>query len=358
MPAAASRSLASDESYQEQALPGVSRTFALTIPELPGDLRRVVTNAYLLCRIADTIEDDGDLPADTKQRFHEEFVSVVAGEADAERFAQTVHPLLSAHTSAAERDLIRNTARVVHVTHSFNAAQRRALERCVRIMCEGMPGFQRNKSLAGLASLEDLDQYCYYVAGVVGEMLTDLFCDYSPEIDRHRERLLRHAVRFGQGLQMTNILKDVWEDRRTETCWLPRDVFRRVGFELNDLAPGRYVEAFGAGLNQLIGVAHAHLRHALEYTLLIPREETGVRRFCLWAIGLAVLTLRKLHRNPAFTAGRDVKVSRRTVRATVLTSSIAARSDRTLTLLFDLAARGLPLAALEPDACGGETRAA
>ena len=50
--------LESDEAYQEHALPGVSRTFALTIPELPGDLRRVVTNAYLLCRIADTIEDD------------------------------------------------------------------------------------------------------------------------------------------------------------------------------------------------------------------------------------------------------------------------------------------------------------
>jgi len=350
--------LESDEAYQAQALPGVSRTFALTIPELPGELRRVVTNAYLLCRIADTIEDDGELSADDKQRLHQDFVAVVAGESDAEWFSDAVHPMLSAHTSPAERDLIRNTARVVHVTHSFNAAQRRALERCVRIMCEGMPGYQRRKSLAGLASLEDLDNYCYYVAGVVGEMLTELFCDYSPAINRHREPLLRHAVRFGQGLQMTNILKDVWEDRRTLTCWLPRDVFQQAGFELSELVPGRYVDAFGDGMNRLIGVAHAHLRHALQYTLLIPRRETGVRRFCLWAIGLAVLTLRKLHGNPEFTAGRDVKVSRRTVRATVLTSSLAARSNNTLRLLFDLAARGLPLAALEQDVYSGETRAA
>jgi farnesyl-diphosphate farnesyltransferase len=350
--------LQSDEAFQERALPGVSRTFALTIPELPGDLRRVVTNAYLLCRIADTIEDDGELSADDKQRLHEDFVSVVAGQTDAERFSSTVHPLLSSHTSSAERDLIRNTASVVRVTLSFNLTQRRALERCVRIMCEGMPGYQRRKSLAGLASLEDLDNYCYYVAGVVGEMLTELFCDYSPAINRHRDLLLQHAVRFGQGLQMTNILKDVWEDRRTFTCWLPRDVFEEAGFELSELVPGRYVEAFGTGMDRLIGVAHAHLRHALQYTLLIPRRETGVRRFCLWAIGLAVLTLRKLHGNPAFTAGRDVKVSRRTVRATVLTSSLAARSNNTLQLLFDLAARGLPLAALEQDVYSGETRAA
>jgi 4,4'-diapophytoene synthase len=352
------RTLESDEAYQEQALPGVSRTFALTIPELPGQLRGVVTNAYLLCRIADTIEDDGELSAAEKQRLHEQFVAVVAGQDDAERFAQTVAPLLSAQALTAERELIRNTGRVVHVTHSFNHAQRRALERCVRIMCEGMPGYQRNKSLAGLPSLAELDNYCYYVAGVVGEMLTELFCDYSPAIARQHDALLRHAVRFGQGLQMTNILKDVWEDRRTDTCWLPRDVFQRAGFDLSDLEPGAYVEAFGAGMSELIGVAHAHLRHALEYTLLIPRRETGVRRFCLWAIGLAVLTLRKLYRNPAFTAGRDVKVSRRTVRATVLTSSLAARSNKTISLLFEFAARGLPLAALEQDLYGSETRAA
>jgi farnesyl-diphosphate farnesyltransferase len=357
MPAPA-HSLESDEAYQEQALPGVSRTFALTIPELPCELRRVVTNAYLLCRIADTIEDDGELSADAKQRFHEELVAVVGGQGDAERFSRTVHPLLCARSSQAERELVRNTARVIRVTHSFNVAQRRALERCVRIMCAGMPGYQRNKSLAGLASLEDLDQYCYYVAGVVGEMLTELFCDYSPEINRHREPLLRHAVRFGQGLQMTNILKDVWEDRRTDTCWLPRDVFEDAGFQLSELVPGRYVDAFGTGMRQLIGVAHAHLRHALQYTLLIPRRETGVRRFCLWAIGLAVLTLRKLYNNPRFTASQDVKVSRRTVRATVLTSSLAARSNRTLNLLFELAAHGLPLAAPERDAYGRETRAA
>jgi farnesyl-diphosphate farnesyltransferase len=350
--------LESDEDYQSHALPGVSRTFALTIPELPGNLRRVVTNAYLLCRIADTIEDDGDLSADEKQSLHEEFVDVVAGQGDAERFSEAVSPLLSPGTSPAERDLIRNTARVVNVTHSFNMAQRRALDRCVRIMCQGMPGYQRNKSLAGLATLEDLNDYCYYVAGVVGEMLTELFCDYSPAINVNRESLLRHAVRFGQGLQMTNILKDVWEDRRTKTCWLPRDVFQRLGFELSELVPGRYVDAFGAGMNELIGVAHAHLRHAMDYTLLIPRSQTGVRRFCLWAIGLAVLTLRKLHSNPEFTAGRDVKVSRRTVRATVLTSSLAARSNQTLRLLFDLAAHGLPLAALDEDVFSGETRAA
>ncbi len=334
----------SDEQYQEAVLPEVSRTFALTIPQLPGKLRTVVTNAYLLCRIADTIEDDGGLSAQTKHRLHEEFIEVIAGRRSAREFSEAVVPMVSEDMLAAEIELIANTERVVAVTHSFNATQRAALERCVTIMCEGMPRFQNDKSLRGLENLDELNEYCYYVAGVVGEMLTELFIDYSRDIAANGDEMRRLAICFGQGLQMTNILKDVWEDRRTQTCWLPRDVFARLGFDLADLTPGRHVEAFGAGMRQLIGVAHAHLRRAVEYTLLIPASERGLRRFCLWAIGLAVLTLKRIDRNPAFTSGQDVKVSRGTVRATVLVGSLAAGSNGAIRLLFGMIARGLPLA--------------
>ena len=146
---------------------------------------------------------------------------------------------------------------------------------------------------------------------------------------------------------MTNILKDVWEDRRTDTCWLPRDVFAKRGFDLADLAPGKYAEAFGDGMRYLIGVAHAHLRRAVEYTLLIPANERGLRRFCLWAIGLAVFTLRKVHRHPEFNSGQEVKVSRNTVRGTVLVGSAVAGNNMAIRVLFDLISRGLPLAPAE-----------
>jgi farnesyl-diphosphate farnesyltransferase len=79
---------------------------------------------------------------------------------------------------------------------------------------------------------------------------------------------------------------------------------------------------------------------------LIPSKETGIRRFCLWAIGLAVLTLRKIERNPRFTAGAQVKVTRTTVAAIRLLTDAAGRSDWMLRTLFAQAARGLPLARL------------
>ena len=125
------------------------------------------------------------------------------------------------------------------------------VQRCVELMCYGMPRFQFNASPRGLAHATDLDDYCYYVAGVVGEMLTDLFCEYSPEIGRQRAALSALAASFAQGLQMTNILKDVWEDRSRGACWLPQEVFTRYGIDLADLSsgaqpprfPGRHIGA-------------------------------------------------------------------------------------------------------------------
>ncbi len=336
-----------DLEYQASILPGVSRTFALTIPVLPGDLAVVVTNAYLLCRLADTIEDDVGLTDTQKTDFHARFVRVVEGSEPAGPFARDLEPLLSGRTLDDERDLVRHTDKVIRVTHSFSGAERKALTRCVRIMCRGMPEFQRNKSLSGLPTQAHLDEYCYYVAGVVGEMLTELFVLHCPELEPQRDRMMRLAVSFGQGLQMTNILKDIWDDREAGTCWLPRAVFERHGFDLDALGTAHESKAFAAGLDELVGVAHAHLRNALEYSCMIPRRESGIRKFCLWAIGLAVLTLRKIHHNPAFTSGNEVKVSRRTVKATILTTNLALKSNRALRLVFDRAADGLPLAVSE-----------
>lgn len=333
-----------DEIYQEKILQDVSRTFALTIPQLPPALRKVVSNAYLLCRIADTIEDDNALTSEQTRQFSDMFTAVVGGSIPAETFSEKLYPLLSAHTIEAEHDLIKNTPSVIRITHSFNKNQRKALERCVRIMAKGMADYQDAESLDGLENLQAMDEYCYYVAGVVGEMLTELFCDYSDEINQNKTTMMRLAVSFGQGLQMTNILKDIWEDRQRGACWLPRDVFTSHGLELSSLKPND--PGFASGLGTLIGVAKNHLRDALEYTLLIPPRETGIRRFCLWAIGMAVLTLNKLNNHREFSHGNQVKISRRSVKATVLVTSLLARYKTALILLFNLFSRNLPKTAI------------
>lgn len=328
--------------YQQEALVRVSRTFALTIPQLPDGLRDAVANAYLLCRLADTIEDDPGLDSATKARFMADFLAVVHGEADAGEFSSRLGSRLSDCMSRAEHDLVRNTATVLAITASLPAPIRQAVARCIGIMGRGMPEFQRHASLDGLATLQDLQRYCYFVAGVVGEMLTELFCIHCPQLADRRAAMMQLAVRFGQGLQMTNILKDIWEDRAANTCWLPRSAFPAIPAGLGAAMRRGDAAALSEGISLLVGVAHDHLRAALEYTALIPRRQTGIRRFCLWAIGLALLTLRRIHGRPGYRSAAQVKISRRAVRLTIMSCNAVSGSNLLMRLLFAAAAAGLP----------------
>lgn len=331
-----------DLAYQRRILEGVARTFALTIRPLPGNLYDATGNLYLLCRIADTIEDDPALSPDEKEILSIRLVELVSGRGDPAIFSRDLEARLSAATTASERDLITNAGRVLRVTVRCSDAQRGAIQRCVRIMTRGMVEFQRGATVRGLRDLEHLNRYCYHVAGVVGETLTAFFCEHSAEMRKRRDELLALSVPFGQGLQMINVLKDIWEDHRRGACWLPQDVFRAAGLDLQSLPAGRTDPAFTTGLLELVAVTRQHLEAALRYTLMIPRRETGIRRFCLWPLGLALLTLRRIRRTPAFTSGGEVKVSRRSVWAVVIVTSVFARSNLALRLLFRLCARGLP----------------
>lgn len=339
------RNLNHDQSWHENLLSGVSRTFALTIPQLPGGLREAVTNAYLLCRIADTIEDDPLLDPDTKDRFHSSFLQAVTDGRGAVDFATELAPLLAPSTLTAEVELIEESPRVLAITRGMHPRQRIAVQRCLDTMSHGMADFARSRNRDGLADMAEFKRYCYFVAGVVGEMLTELFCDYSPEIDANRDELAPRAVSFGLGLQMTNILKDIWDDLENGTCWLPRDVFERHGYDLAGLAPGHSGNgpAFAASMLDLVEIANSHLREALAYTLAIPSKETGIRRFLIWAVLLAVSTLGKISNDPLFTEGTQVKVSRPRVAAIIAGSSTLIRSNDGLTKLFNTAARGLSL---------------
>ena len=271
----------SDQKFQALLLEGVSRTFALTIPQLPQSLYEPVANAYLLCRTVDTIEDEVSLDAEQKKLFCSRFIQITKTGHGAEAFAQNLYPLLSTQTIPAEHTLIQVLPRVISITHKFDPPQIEALASCVETMAEGMPIFQAKNLTHGLPTMVDMDKYCYYVAGCVGEMLAKLFCHYSPEIAKHRQELLALSVSFGQGLQMTNILKDIWDDAERGVCWLPQDIFAETGFDLAAMTPNTEDARFRTGLEHLISIAHGHLQNALTYTQMIPAHETGIRNFCL-----------------------------------------------------------------------------
>jgi farnesyl-diphosphate farnesyltransferase len=109
----------SDDELQAYLLEGVSRTFALTIPQLPEKLHQPIANAYLLCRIIDTIEDETSLTASQKKIFCSDFIEVVKENHQPEIFSLELSALLSKQTIPAEHTLCHLIPRVVYIKHSF-----------------------------------------------------------------------------------------------------------------------------------------------------------------------------------------------------------------------------------------------
>lgn len=330
-----------DEYFQKDILTGVSRTFALTIPQLPPILERAVANAYLLCRIQDTIEDDPLMSLQEKDDYSNQFITILAGNGDAQVFGATLTKKLSPKTPHDEIKLIESTDRVTRITHDLNVAQKDAITKCVTKMAKGMMLYQGRATIDGLEDQAAMDRYCYFVAGVVGEMLTYIFCDYCPALTDKKEHMLKLSVSFGQGLQMTNILKDIWTDKKRGACWLPQSTFKEQGVTLSNIVPGEGGPEFNLALKKLLALAAGHLKNAMRFTLVLPRHQTGMRRFCLWALGMAVLTLVRINRNPDFVNSSEVKISRRWVKVTIGVTSLLSRSNECLKILFKVGTQSL-----------------
>ena len=328
--------------FQADMLQQVSRTYALTIPLLPAGLREAVTNAYLLCRIADTIEDEPALDPARKEILLGGFTAAVAGRAEADAFAAKLPGLLSGATSSGERFLAEKAGRIVRIARGFSPARRRAIERCLRKMTQGMIEFQRRRAEEGLRDMAELERYCYHVAGVVAKMLTELFCDHSTAIAERREELMALAPSYGQGLQMTNILRDVWSDLARGYCWLPREPFLAGGFDLDELRAGDNGPGFTAGLDELVAATHRQLRQGLDFILLIPRREFGIRRHLLLTLGMAAVTLRRIHRSRDFRAGGNFSQPKRAAPTLVAASLALPLSNAMLGGLFKLLLRDVP----------------
>lgn len=308
-----------DLAYQKAALNLVSRTFAITIPLLPPIIERAAGCAYLLCRIVDTIEDASCLSVAEKVGLSELFLAACLNHKPISEFVQACSKALELHPNLAERDLIAHTATVVRILHRCPANQQSAILRCITIMSQGMARFHAKQNPLGLKNLQEFEEYCYVVAGVVGEMLTSLFAAHSPLFAQAIAKQESLAIAFGQALQMTNILKDSLDDQARGVSWLPQNSTHA----------------------ELLALAIQKLDAALAYILYIPKAEIGMRRFCLLALGLAVLTLDKLASDEKITAIHPHKISRRAVAWFYRFTKIAAHSNTLIQLFFYWATRPL-----------------
>jgi farnesyl-diphosphate farnesyltransferase len=245
-----------------------SRTFALAIPLLEPPLARQVGVSYLLFRIADTLEDAPLWGRDERALALASFAGWLDADApDArERVSEAEwQRLVRAEPPSRDRACLELLARgdaVLGAARVMGGARvARAVVSHTRRTALGMAEFVAKQDARGALSLEslaELRRYAYVVAGIVGELLTDLFALALPALAlaETRARLDADAASFGEGLQLVNILKDATADAREGRTYLPRSVPRAdvTALARADLArAARYVEAL-AGAGAPLGV--------------------------------------------------------------------------------------------------------
>lgn len=322
---------AQDESFCREMMPRVSRTFALCIRFLPDDLEWSVLVAYLLCRVADTIEDTAELPAEEKRRLLTVFRDAVADP------ALPLTPLHETFAQPRNHDemLAGRGDVVIRAFGRLPAADRAAITPWVREMCDGMADFAAASAadapsrFQALPDLESLDRYCYYVAGTVGHLLTGLFRLGFPRGHPAGDRLENLATSFGLGLQLTNIIKDVTVDRRRGWSFVPRDLCQLSGISPEELCdPARRAEGRQV-MSTLIDRARVHLDDAITYCTLLPHRSYGIRVFCLTSVYLAIRTLELAAQDgQLLEPDHTVKITRRQVYRSVAMTHLVAPSNR------------------------------
>ncbi|WP_394849199.1 squalene/phytoene synthase family protein [Pendulispora brunnea] len=207
-----------------------SRTFALAIPLLPEPTQNALALAYLLFRVADTLEDAGHWSRDARVAALDELVPILRhGDAARARTASRDWVVRNATTDPGCLDLLIAFPALLDQVSTWPAARARiVLEHAART-AEGMAQTLREADAAGHVQLADvpaLRAYCYVVAGIVGELVTALFVYDVPELAAVKSTLVRHERAFGEGLQLVNILKDERSDAQDGRTYLPRGIAR------------------------------------------------------------------------------------------------------------------------------------
>jgi farnesyl-diphosphate farnesyltransferase len=301
----------------------VSRTFALNIRYLSGEIHRAVLDAYLICRILDTVEDAPNRDASWKAPLLRSFPGFLRRVPTAEAVEAWSARAREAEMSPAEKELLVRCDAVLSVFHSLSPETRDAMVDPIERMAEGMAATVERGGVGGfqLADTADLERYCYYVAGTVGELLTGLFVRKVASKPR-REAMQREQVAFGLGLQLTNILKDIRADRRRAWCYIPAEALRREGLDLETFWSWREGAKNRRALTPLMKLTSDSLRRALAYTLAIPPLQLRLRLFCAVPLMLAMETLALLAPQLGNSDAR-VKISRSQVRSVLLRAPLA-----------------------------------
>ncbi len=301
------------------AVGAVSRTFALTVEELDEPMAREVCIGYLICRVADTVEDDPRVPSAEKAALLRTYDSALApgNDTGVTDFRRRVDPWLPADPGP-DWSVVAEAPRVLAALDGLGPAARERIVPPVREMVGGMAAFvDRYAGEPGLRiqTTAELEEYCQYAAGTVGTLVTSLV---AAEADTPTTERLRETARsFGLLLQLVNVAKDAGGDYTDEgNVYLPAAWLEEAGVTPRDLGDPAAADRVAPVIERATAHAETYLDDAQAWLEAMP-EHRG-NRLSAWATPylLAVGTIRELACRPADAVREgDVKVERAEVGA-------------------------------------------
>jgi farnesyl-diphosphate farnesyltransferase len=309
-------------------LKATSRSFYLTLRVLPRGVRHQIGLAYLLARTTDTVADTEIVPVarrlEALRELRDSILGVTAGRLDLGELARKqnvpaeVLLLENAHASITElaalsppdRELLRN------VLATIISGQELDLQRFAGATAD---------NITALPTGAELDDYTFRVAGCVGEFWTKLCrAHLFPHANLDDGALLANGVRFGKGLQLVNILRDLPADLKNGRCYLPQDRLTAAGLTPQTLLNPENEAAFLRLFAPYLAMAEAHLAAGWRYVNQLPFAQFRVRLACAWPLLLGVRTVEQLRAARVADLKARVKVPRSEVYAMMVRSTLAA----------------------------------
>jgi farnesyl-diphosphate farnesyltransferase len=324
---------------QNDLLRATSRSFYLTLRVLPRAIRPQIGLAYLLARTADTIADTDIVPLDQRLDALQKFRERVLGENSA---PLNFNDLAGKQGVSSEKLLLERIGDSLDGLQKFSAEDQKLIRKVLTTIISGqeldLKRFAPLKTdaagqkfmpeptqIVALETAAQLDDYTYRVAGCVGEFWTKICrAHLFPKARLEESQLMINSVRFGKGLQLVNILRDLPADLKKGRCYLPMEKLERYKLSPQTLLSPATETKFLPLFHEYLDKAEAHLQVGWDYTNALPFKQLRVRLACAWPILIGMKTIEKLRAASVIELKQCVKIPRGDVRGVMVRSILAS----------------------------------
>jgi farnesyl-diphosphate farnesyltransferase len=306
---------------QNELLRATSRTFDQTLRVLPRAIRSQIALAYLLARTADTIADTEVVPVNQRLEALQKFRERVLARSNA---PLNFNDLAGRQGTPAEKLLLEKIGDSLETLQKFSDDDQKRIRDVLTIIISGqeldLKRFSPLESsqplrIIALETAVELDDYTYRVAGCVGEFWTKICrAHLFPKARLDENQLTINGIRFGKGLQLINILRDLPEDLKKGRCYLPAEKLEKYGLSPQTMLSPVKESSFLPLFHEYLDKAEGNLRAGWDYTNSLPFSQFRVRLACAWPLLIGIKTIEKLRLAGVAGLQERVKVSRSEVK--------------------------------------------